>query len=70
MEEADRVADRIAVIDHGRIVANDTPAALKTAAGAANLEDAFISLTGRAIREEEANSSDQMRLSRKMWGRR
>jgi ABC-2 type transport system ATP-binding protein len=70
MEEADRVADQIAVIDHGKIVANDTPAALKQAAGAANLEDAFIALTGRAIREEEGSSFDQMRLGRKMWGRR
>jgi ABC-2 type transport system ATP-binding protein len=70
MEEADRVADQIAVIDHGRIVANDTPAALKLAAGVASLEDAFIALTGRAIREEEGSSFDQMRLGRKMWGRR
>ena len=28
LEEADRLADRIAVIDHGRVIANDTPAAL------------------------------------------
>jgi ABC-2 type transport system ATP-binding protein len=70
MEEADRVADRIAVIDHGRIVANDTPAALKQAAGAANLEDAFIALTGNAIRGEEASSSDRLRVARKMWSRR
>lgn len=33
MEEADRLCDRIAIIDHGRIVALDTPAALKGALG-------------------------------------
>ncbi|MBC7339248.1 MAG: ATP-binding cassette domain-containing protein [Firmicutes bacterium] len=33
MEEADRLCDRVAIIDHGRIVALDTPAALKQALG-------------------------------------
>src|ERR671929_808876 len=33
LEEADRLADRIAVIDHGRLVANDTPARLKSQLG-------------------------------------
>jgi ABC-2 type transport system ATP-binding protein len=70
MEEADRVADQIAVIDHGKIVAQGTPTELKTRAGAASLEDAFISLTGHAIRAEEASPADAMRLGRKMWSRR
>jgi daunorubicin resistance ABC transporter ATP-binding subunit len=33
LEEADRLAERIAVVDHGRIVAQGTPAELKTAVG-------------------------------------
>jgi len=33
MEEADRLCDRIAIIDHGKIVALDTPASLKKGAG-------------------------------------
>lgn len=33
LEEADRLADRIVVIDQGRVIANDTPRGLKTAAG-------------------------------------
>jgi ABC-2 type transport system ATP-binding protein len=34
LEEADRLADRVAVVDSGRVVANDTPAALKARLGA------------------------------------
>jgi ABC-2 type transport system ATP-binding protein len=33
MEEAERLADRIVIVDHGRVVASDTPAALKRALG-------------------------------------
>jgi ABC-2 type transport system ATP-binding protein len=70
MEEADRVADQIAVIDHGKIVAMGSGAELKERAGKTSLEDAFISLTGHAIREEEGSSADTMRMARKMWTRR
>jgi len=70
MEEADRVAEQIAVIDHGKIVAEGTSSSLKEKAAAATLEDAFIALTGHAMRDEEASASDTMRLGRKMWSRR
>jgi ABC-2 type transport system ATP-binding protein len=72
MDEADRVADRIAVIDHGRIVAIGSSSELKERTGAASLEDAFLALTGTTIRDETANSADQMRQIAKMWrgGRR
>jgi ABC-2 type transport system ATP-binding protein len=53
MEEADQLCDRVAILDHGRIVALDAPARLKVAYGAqagATLEDAFVYLTGRQIR--------------------
>ena len=43
MEEAERLCDRVALIDRGRIVALDAPDRL--AAGASNLEDAFVALT-------------------------
>jgi ABC-2 type transport system ATP-binding protein len=69
MEEADRVSDEIAVIDQGRIVAQGTAASLKEKTKAASLEDAFIALTGHAIRDEEASSHDRMRTIAKMWGR-
>lgn len=136
MDEAER-ADRIAIIDHGRIIALDTPENLKATIGGdvilmrtsddaraaarlqealgleprvtregvlieaargdqmiprlleafrdsaepplivhsislrrPSLEDVFIKLTGRAIREEEASSLDRMRLRRRLWSRR
>ena len=67
MEEADRVANEIAIIDHGKIVAEGAPTALKEQAQAKSLEDAFISLTGHAIRDEEASSADRMRMMRRVW---
>ena len=69
MDEAERVAQRIAVIDHGRIVATGSPAELKTQTGKESLEDAFLALTGTAIRDESAGSADQMRQVAKMWWR-
>lgn len=71
MEEADRVAHRIAVIDHGRIVAQGSPAALKEQTHSETLEQAFLALTGSAIREEQAGSIDRMRRMARAWrGRR
>ncbi|MBV8122248.1 MAG: ATP-binding cassette domain-containing protein, partial [Alphaproteobacteria bacterium] len=67
MEEAERVADQIAIIDHGRIVAQGTAAALRQETGGRTLEDAFITLTGRSIREAEAAPIDRMRAMRQVW---
>ena len=69
MEEADRVAHRIAIIDHGRIVAQGSPAELKRQTGADSLEQAFLAFTGSTIRDESAGSIDQMRNMAKMWRR-
>jgi ABC-2 type transport system ATP-binding protein len=59
MGEADRLCDRIAIIDEGRIVALDTPEGLKALVPSQNgekraLEDVFIALTGRGFEEAEA----------------
>ena len=70
MDEADRVAQRIAVIDHGKIVAMGTPQELKSQTGKDSLEDAFLALTGSTIRDEAATGADQMRQFAKMWGKR
>ena len=47
LEEADRLADRIAMIDGGRVVAEGTAGELKASVGAATLDDVFLTLTGR-----------------------
>lgn len=67
MEEADRNAMRIAIIDNGKIVASGTSAELKTKTNSATLEDAFLALTGHAVREEESTSTDRMRAGARMW---
>lgn len=69
MEEADRIAQRIAIIDHGKIIASGTSAELKTLTKTESLEDAFLSLTGKVIRDEEGSSIDRMRMIRRARGR-
>ncbi|MCL0039035.1 ABC transporter ATP-binding protein [Dehalococcoidia bacterium] len=54
MEEADRLCDRIAIIDGGQIIAMDTPYQLKSRIGPpeqVTLEDVFLKLTGRRLRD-------------------
>ena len=54
MEEADRLCQRIAVMDGGKIIAMDTPRALKAQLGdpdRVTLEDVFLKLTGRSLRD-------------------
>ena len=64
MEEAEELCDRVAIMDRGRIIALDAPAALVDALigrgftkerveRLANLEDVFIDLTGHELREED-----------------
>jgi ABC-2 type transport system ATP-binding protein len=63
MDEAEQLCDRLAIMDHGRIIAEGSPAALIEAllrqgfrrpleVRAATLEDVFLNLTGRHLREE------------------
>lgn len=69
MEEADRVAKEIAIIDHGKIITQGTPSELKEKTGKESLEDAFIELTGYNIREQEVSFADRMRQTRMTRGR-
>jgi ABC-2 type transport system ATP-binding protein len=69
MEEAERVAHRIAIMDHGRIIAQGTSAQLKELTGADSLEKAFLELTGTSIREEEGGSIVRMRRMAKLFRR-
>jgi ABC-2 type transport system ATP-binding protein len=70
MDEAERVAQRIAVIDHGAIVAQGTPAELLAQTNTTSLEAAFLALTGSALRDEQASNADQMRQFVRAWGGR
>lgn len=69
MDEADRVASRIAIIDHGRIIATGSSTELKEQTGTESLEDAFLALTGTTIRDESASSTDALRQVAQMWRR-
>jgi ABC-2 type transport system ATP-binding protein len=62
MEEAQSVCDRVAIMDHGKIISLDTPAGLiakhrddpevkRVARGEVTLEDVFIGLTGSELRD-------------------
>ena len=56
MEEAERLADRIVIMDHGRVLADDTLSRLRggmpgSADGKASLETLFLNLTGRNLRD-------------------
>src|SRR5947207_10899161 len=59
MDEAETLCDRVAIVDHGRVIAEGPPPELIAALGApkvvthqGTLEDVFVGLTGRHLREE------------------
>jgi ABC-2 type transport system ATP-binding protein len=76
LEEAE-TADAIAIIDHGRLIAQGTPAELKAQLprepsdrhADAALEDVFVHLTGKGIREDEASGRDHVRAAVRQRGR-
>ncbi len=70
MEEADRMANRIAIMDEGKIIATGTPDELKKQTNTEFLEDAFLALTGKTIRDEGASSTDHARTIGRRMGRR
>jgi ABC-2 type transport system ATP-binding protein len=53
MAEAEALADRVGILDGGRLLALDTAAALRRRYDAPTLEDAFLAATGRVFEEEE-----------------
>jgi ABC-2 type transport system ATP-binding protein len=52
MEEAEELCDRVGIIDHGKLIALGTPKELISKNQVNNLEELFLKLTGRNIREE------------------
>ena len=54
MEEADRLCDRLAIMDHGQIIRSGRPEELKSEIGdpaEVTLESVFLELTGRSLRD-------------------
>lgn len=67
MEEVDRVAGRLAIIDHGKIIASGSPEEIRNKVGTKTLEEAFIKLTGSSVRQESANvGKDKMKITNKL----
>jgi ABC-type multidrug transport system ATPase subunit len=64
LEEADRLADRIVVVDHGRVIADDTPVALKAKLGATVTELGFGDATETARAHEVIGGLEEVRTER------
>lgn len=60
MDEAE-YCDRVAIIDYGKIVAAGTPKQLKEKTKAKTMNDVFLELTGRDIRDEGATRLEKMK---------
>jgi ABC-2 type transport system ATP-binding protein len=56
LEEADRLADLVGVLDGGRLVGEGTPAELKQQTGAETMDDVFFALTGHPVSDETADA--------------
>jgi len=54
MVEAEALADRVGILDRGRLLALEPAPVLKRRYGAGTLEDAFLAATGRTFEDEEA----------------
>ncbi len=68
MEEASRIAQRIAIIDHGKIIATGSSEQLQQQTQTDSLEDAFLKLTGDVIRDQDASATDRLRTRRQQRG--
>lgn len=70
MEEAEKIADSVVIIDHGKIIGSGSPDDLKKNTKTDSLENAFLKLTGSNIRKDEADPVDALRSQAKMWGKK
>ena len=66
IEEAEKVATEVSIIDNGKIVARGIPQELKNKTNTSSLEEAFLKVTGHTIREESASATDRLRLRQRM----
>jgi ABC-2 type transport system ATP-binding protein len=69
LDEAEDVAQRIAIIDHGQIVALGTAAELRKQTSTKSLEEAYLKLTGMTLRDESSASNDGLNLRMSMRNR-
>lgn len=69
MEEVEKTAHRVAIIDHGKIIEQGSPTELKEKTNSKTLEEAFISLTGSSLRREASTGvADRTRITGRMFG--
>jgi ABC-2 type transport system ATP-binding protein len=61
LEEAEANASRIGIIDHGKLIALGTTKELKALTKTNSLEEAYLALTGKTVRDEEADSHSAWR---------
>ncbi len=57
LEEAERLSDRIGIVDRGRLVAEGSVPELVERAGATSLEEAFLALTGKRLDEADVSAT-------------
>jgi ABC-2 type transport system ATP-binding protein len=59
MAEAETLADRVGILDRGKLLALEEPGALRRRYGAATLEEAFFAATGRALEDEDDDDDEE-----------
>jgi ABC-2 type transport system ATP-binding protein len=69
MEEAEQIAQKIAIMDHGKIIEMGTVPTLLKKTESKSLEEAFLKFTGTEIRNEEASGVDKLRAHAARWRR-
>lgn len=67
MDEADYLCDKIAIMDYGEIIALGTSIELRNKFECDTLEDVFLRITGRELREGDADARERMRMRMRAW---